>query len=249
NKLKYNFGIDGRFLKFIMNYLRGRDQKVIIGNTKSDTLPVLSGVPQGSILGPILFVLFINDLPTGLDPGTEIALYADDTKIWRSIRNQRDHELLQKDIDYLNSWAEQNKMSFHPKKCKVLSVLSKPSPFLGILPNIGYIYNLGDSMLQFADTERDLGVDMTKNFTFNDQCSRLLAKASQQFGLTKRTCSFVKDTRRRRSLFLALVRSQFEHCSPIWRPTSKNSIDKFEGFQKRCIKWILSEEHISYQSY
>ncbi len=249
NKLKHTFGIDGRFLKFIMNYLRGRDQRVIIGNSKSEPLPVLSGVPQGSILGPILFVLFINDLPAGLDPGTEVALYADDTKIWRSINNQQDHEILQSDINYLNMWAEKNKMCFHPQKCKVLSVLSKPSPFLGILPNIEYIYNLGDGILKFADSERDLGVDMTKNFTFNDQCSRLLAKASQQFGLTKRTCSFVKDTHRRRSLFLALVRSQFEHCSPIWRPTSKTSIEKFEGFQKRCIKWILSEEHLSYQSY
>ena len=71
----------------------------------------------------------------------------------------------------------------------------------------------------------------------------------KQFGLTKRTCSFVDDIRRRRALYLALVRSQFEHCSPIWRPTSKTNTQKFESFQKTCIKWILSEEHLSYQSY
>ena len=84
---------------------------------------------------------------------------------------------------------------------------------------------------------------------FSDQCNRLLSKANQQFGLTKRTCSFVNDLKRKRALYLALIRSQFEHCSPIWRPSCKTNTDKFESFQKTCIKWILSEEHISYTSY
>ena len=248
-KLKENYGIDGRLLKFIMNYLCGREQCVVLGNSKSEKMPVLSGVPQGSILGPILFVIFINDLPSGLSPGTSIALYADDTKIWRPICCQSDHEILQKDISYLNQWAADNKMSFHPDKCKVLSIYNKPSPFLGICPNIQFHYHRGESVLPFADSERDLGVDITTNLLFNDHINRILAKASQQFGLTKRTCSFVNDTRRKRTLYLTLVRSQFEHCSPIWRPTGKINTQKFESFQKMCIKWILSEEHLSYYSY
>ncbi len=73
--------------------------------------------------------------------------------------------------------------------------------------------------------------------------------AKQRFGLTKRTCHFVKDIRRRRTLYLTLVRSLFEHCSPIWSPTGKTIIDKLENFQKKCIKWVLSEENISYNDY
>ena len=91
-KLKHYFGIDGRLLTFLENYLCGREQCVIIDNIKSPNKPVLSGVPQGSILGPILFVLFLNDLPSGLSTGTNLALYADDTKIWRSICCDNDHQ-------------------------------------------------------------------------------------------------------------------------------------------------------------
>ena len=245
-KLKEMYGIDGRFLKFIKNYLQGREQSVVIENCVSSSKPVLSGVPQGSILGPILFVLFINDLPSGLSPGTDLALYADDTKIWRSITSEVDHQILQNDINYLNDWATLNKMKFHPMKCKVISMHSKPSP-LAILPFVSFHYYLGESLLDYADKEKDLGVIINNKLNFDEQHENLLSKANQQFGLLKRTCNFVKDMKRRRVLYLTLVRSQFEHCSPIWRPYNyETMLEKFENFQKKCIKWILSEEELSY---
>ena len=245
HKLKNFYNIDGRLLKFIKNYLEGREQRVIVGNTKSHVKPVLSGVPQGSILGPILFVLFINDLPGGLSPGTDLALYADDTKIWRTIRSVDDQEAIQNDITYLHNWSIQNKMKFHPQKCKVLSVANNPP----LLPGAQYTYYLGENLLGYVNSEKDLGVDINSKLNFNDQCHRLINKANQQFGLTKRTCYFVFDKKRRRVLYLSLIRSQFEHCSPIWRPITSTLTDEFENFQKKCIKWILNEESLSYFSY
>ena len=168
-KLKKAYKIDGRLLKFIMNYLSDRDQSVVIENQKSMKKPVLSGVPQGSILGPILFVLFINDLPVGLSEGTNLALYADDTKIWRSITCNLDHIELQSDIDYLNSWALANKMKFHPLKCKVVSISNRPSP-LAMLPCTKYFYKIGENPLEYSDNEKDLGVIVNSTLNFTDHC-------------------------------------------------------------------------------
>ena len=98
-KLKSQFRIDGTMLKFIKEYLRDRMQKVVIGDMSSSPLPVESGVPQDSILGPLLFVLFINDICTCVSDGTNIAPYADDTKIWRKIVNETDCILLNNDIN------------------------------------------------------------------------------------------------------------------------------------------------------
>ncbi len=137
-------------------------------------------------------------------------------------------------------------MKFHPLKCKVVSVAQRLPPLLGILPFIQYIYYLGEDSLDYADSEKDLGIDINSKLNFNDQCERLYSKAMQQFGLTKRTCHFIRDIRRRRALYLSLIRSQFEHCSPVWRPIHKTMLDKLESLQKRCIKWILSEECYSY---
>ena len=249
HKLKHLYHVDGTLLKFLKNYLSGRSQRVVVGSSQSSTLPVLSGVPQGSILGPLLFVLFINDLPNGLSAGTNLALYADDTKISRPIHTDNDHAILQTDINYLNEWAMNNKMKFHPNKCKVLSVQQSLPPLLGILPFVQNNYFLGDSFLENVESEKDLGVDMTPTLSWSEQQNRIYSKACQQLGMIKRNAFFVVDIRKRRSLYISLVRSQFEHCSVIWRPTGVTAMSKLENVQKRSLKWVLHEECESYSSW
>ena len=110
-------------------------------------MPVASGVPQGSILGPLLFVMFINDMFDCISDKTNIALCADDTKIWREIIVWDDHLALQNDIDNLLRWANINKMTFHPQKCKVVSVAK--NSFEPILPFQLFIYELGGTLLDW----------------------------------------------------------------------------------------------------
>ena len=167
------YNVDGVLLKFLCNYLNDRLQRVVIGNASSSLLSVNSGVPQGSILGPLLFVLFINDIPHGLSDGTNLALYADDTKIWRKINTHTDGNILQRDINYLNDWAVRNKMNFHLDKCKAISIsLSHPPPS-------PFSYSLGNSPLEYVECEKDLGVDITPKLLWNSQCNRLYSKACQ----------------------------------------------------------------------
>ena len=89
---------------------------------------------------------------------------------------------------------------------------------------------------------------VNKSFNFNEHRENMLTKANQKFGVLKRTCHFVTHSNRQRVLYLALVRSQFEHCSPVWRPCSSSLINKFKVFQKKCLKWILSEQELSYSN-
>ena len=115
DKLKHKFHIDGLMLNFIKSYLKDRKQRVVVGGKYSKIASVNSGVPQGSILGPLLFVLFINDISEVITEGTNIALYADDTKIWCKICS--DCVILNNDIESLSKWADRNMMKFHPNKC------------------------------------------------------------------------------------------------------------------------------------
>jgi len=247
------FQIDGLLLKFLTNYLKDRKQCVVIGGSKSNTKPVTSGVPQGSILGPLFFVLFINDMVDCLSEGTNVLLYADDTKIWRQISSWDDHVILQKDIDALFQWSIVNKMTFHPHKCKVLSVTLNHSVEEYTLPFEKFYYCLDktqadSTLIDFVEEEKDLGVIITNRLSWVQQSLALYSKTNSRLGLVKRVCHFTKCEKQKRVLYLAMVRSLFEHASVIWHP-SDVQVKKLEKIQKKSVKWILNEQDHHYNSY
>ena len=194
----------------------------------------------------VSFVLFINDVSDCISVGANIALYADDTKIWRRIELDNDHNILQKDIDSLYSWSTLNKMKFHPLKCKVLSVTSCHSLHNYILPTSRFAYCLNGECLDYIETEKDLGVHIHNKLSWNQHIFYLCSKANRMLGLVKRTCKFVKEHNQKRVLYLSLVSSQFNHCSPVWRPASVTLLNKIERVQVNAIKWILCEEGSTY---
>ena len=123
-------------------------------------------LPQGSILGPLLFVIFINDMFSCVSEGTNIALYADDTKIWREILGYPDHHIIQNDINRLYDWSVRNRMKFHPQKCKALSV-SLQRNVLDNLPFNTFFYKLSGSDIDFVPSQSDLGVAINSRFNLS----------------------------------------------------------------------------------
>ena len=247
-KLKNLYSIGGLLLNFVKNYLKGRKQSVVIEGFTSSPLPVISGVPQGSILGPTLFVLFLNDIVSEIDHDTNILMYADDTKIWRQMKPLQDHLALQKNIDCLFDWAVRNKMKFHPTKCKVLMVSKFNSPLVDVLPCTQFFYSMGFEVLDYVNSEKDLGILVNRTLNFTEHAKMLYSRANQRFGLMKRTCHFVNDQNKRRILYLTMVRSIFEHCPIIWRPSSNTIVNRLESIQKRAFKWIKQDMSLSYSS-
>ena len=122
-----------------------------------------------------------------------------------------------------------NKIRFHPDKCKVIRVSLKHKPY-------NFTYNMNGHFLETVNNERDLGVIISSNLKWNKHQDNILNKSRQKLGLLKRTCSFSKNPLYRKTLFLSIVRSQFEHCSQVWRPNKVTQMTTFESVQKRGIK-------------
>ena len=139
-------------------------------------------------------------------------------------------------------------MSFNIEKCHALTVKATDYLLTDELPFSKIFYFLDDKIIDYSLQQRDLGIIMNAKLNFQDHHQAIITKAYQLLGLTKRSCHFVTDKKRRRSLYLAMVRSQFEHCCTIWAPKLQNDIDKFEKVQKRAIKWILRQEYYSYSN-
>ena len=159
----------------------------------SACLSVKSGVPQGSILDPLLFAIFINDFPDVVKIRSQTALYADDSKVYKSILSIQCCETLKQSLDNLNTWSYINNMSFNAWKCKVLTVTRKLNP-------VNFYYHHEDKTLAPVRKEKDFGVLITSNFTWDQQILTVVSKANKMLGLLRRTCPLIKDTSVRRSL-------------------------------------------------
>ena len=169
-----SYGIKGKLLSWIEAFLSGREQRVRVNGELSDSKPVISGIPQGSVLGPLLFVLYINDLPDTVR--SNILLFADDTKIFRRVSTIEDAEALQNDIDALNRWSEMWLLKFNTDKCHVLT--------LGKFDNITHThrYKLYGDELEHVFEEKDLGVVIDMELTFEEHMAMKIKKGQWDNG-------------------------------------------------------------------
>jgi ribonucleases P/MRP protein subunit RPP40 len=228
-------GIRGQVLTWIQSWLSGRRQKVGIGDKHSRWETVLSGVPQGSVLGPLLFVIFINDIDDGIL--SKISKFADDTKLCRGVGDDEDAEILREDLRRMFRWSQDWQMLFNVEKCSVMHMGKR---------NKEYSYEMGGKVLKVSEEERDLGVIMHKSAKPSRQCAEASKKANSTLGMIKRTIvTRDKDTILR--LYKSLVRPQLEYCVQAWNPYLKQDIEKLEKVQRRATKMISGYKNLSYE--
>ena len=172
---------------------------------------VTSGIPQGSVLVPILFVIYINDMPECVDSTTY--LFADDTKIFREIKSPNDEEKLQNDLDELQKWL----LKFHPNKCKVLTVFNRKMDEKEA-KNYHLYDNEGKEVkLEQSDGEKDIGVLVDETISFSTHIQNQINKTNSIMGLIRRTYTYL-DEQSFKYLFQALVRPHLEYAAAVWRP-------------------------------
>ena len=229
-KLK-NYGINGNLLHWIKNFLYGRRQQVRINSTLSNWENVTSGVPQGSVIGPILFLIFINDLPR--DINATIFMFADDTKLMKQISSTDCHDELQDDINHLTGWSEKWELGFNTSKCKVMHFGNDiTSPYMMI-----DLYDQKCKVLDFVSEEKDLGIIIDNKLNFRSHISTQVKKANRMMGLIRRSFTYL-DRSTFRCLFNSLVRPHLEYCVSIWYPLHKREEDMIENVLRRASKRI-----------
>ena len=224
-----SYGINGNILNWIKAFLRGRSQVVKVNGVESESAPVLSGIPQGSVLGPILFVIYINNLPEAVR--SEVFLYADDTKILHQITSKDDALTLQSDLDSLELWSKKWLLEFHPDKCHVLT--------LGKFDNIKHThrYSICKHELEHVFEEKDLGVTIDSELKFEEHMSEKVKKANAIVGLIRRSFSFL-DCALFKKLFTTFVRPHLEYAQAVWAPHLKKHINMIENVQIRATKLV-----------
>ncbi len=234
-----SYQIIDKIHKWLSHFLIGRGQTVVVNGARSERVPVTSGVPQGSVLGPVLFVLYINDLPAHVDCG--VKMFADDTKIYRQISTMEDCEALQKDLQGLESWAKTWQMQFHPMKCKVLRVGKNHPAFSYQMESAG-----GMCSLEEVNSEKDLGVEIDNMLSFDTQCDAMVKKANRVLCTIRRSFQHL-DESVMLQLYKAMVRPHLEYAIEIWAPRLKKHIKTIEAVQRRATKMIPSLRHLSYR--
>ena len=228
-----SYGIKGALLSWITSFLTNRRQCVSIKGSTSTWKPVESGVPQGSVLGPILFIIYVNEIPEIVK--SHIWIFADDTKLFETSDQA---ETLQEDLNNLMKWAELWELTFNVIKCKVIHYGQNN-------PESDYVMN--NKKLESVDEECDLGVSFTRDLKFSQHIAKKINKANSILALIRGTFEHL-DKYSFLRLYTALVRSHLEFANVVWHPYLWKDIESIERVQMRATKLVPALKDLSYEA-
>lgn len=239
-KLAFN-GIKGNLLRWFISYLSNRQQAVKMNGLISSYAPMTSGVPQGSILGPFLFILFINDIASCFKH-TKFLLYADDLKLFATVSNTSDCINMQSDLNRLHNYCQMNKLHLSYSKCQYISFTRKKSRLI-------FEYGVGGNILESVSRVRDLGILFDSKLHFNLHIEQIVSKAYRMLGFVLRTAKMFKNTKTYLILYKSLVRSQLEYAVVVWNPLYRVYSDNIESIQKRFLATLQHRLGVSKSAY
>ena len=216
-------------MKWIDSFLCFRQQRVVVNGVKSDWALVLSGVPQGTVLGPLLFSLYINDISSDIE--SEIRLFADDCVCYREIKDEEDTMKLQRDIDRLGSWARKWGMRFQPVKCNMMQLTRKR------IKKIHASYTLERTNLENVESIKYLGVTITSDLRLNTHVSNVCTKANRTLGFLRRNL-YSCPQEVKEAAYKGLVRPVLDYGSSVWEPPGVVLQEELESVQKRAARFV-----------
>ena len=228
NKLLYKldqYEIKGSIHTWLRNFLTTRKMRTIVEGETSEETTVDSGVPQGTVLGPLMFLCHINDLPDSVT--SSVRLFADDCLLYRTIKQEDDHQALQKDLKNLVEWANKWGMRFNAKKCYTLSINKSSTRH----------YELSNHILEEVSDNPYLGLQISNDLKWSIHINNVCNKANATVGFLRRNIRNVPENCRK-TAYISLVRSVMEYGATIWNPNLKGDIDKLEKMQNRAIRFI-----------
>lgn len=241
NKLR-SFPISPCLIALILSYLSNRKQFVCLYGERSECITPKSSVPQGSILSPLLFALFINDLPELIN--TNILLFADDLKLFTKINCINDAHKLQSDINVIHGWCERNDLQLNRDKCYSITFTRKHEG-----SQLLFNYSINNAAVNRVNIIRDLGVIFDSKLKFEAHYQHILNSTFRMLGFISRSLYRFRKLDTYITLYNSYIRSIAEYCASIWSPYYQTHIDALERIQKKFTRIIFRKFHYPYESY